>query len=111
MADRIYIIGHVNPDTDSIAAAMGYAWLLKEREGLDTVAARAGAINPQTTWILKRLGLEPPFYSRMHHPDLRLSLNDWIQSPKIVHYGMPGRLPTARVELHQSSQMMECLLD
>ena len=27
----------------------------------DTVAARAGAINPQTTWILKRLGLEAPF--------------------------------------------------
>jgi manganese-dependent inorganic pyrophosphatase len=39
---------------------MGYAWLLKEREALDTVAARAGAINPQTTWILKRLGLEAP---------------------------------------------------
>jgi manganese-dependent inorganic pyrophosphatase len=39
---------------------MGYAWLLKERDGLDTVAARAGAINPQTTWILKRLELDPP---------------------------------------------------
>ncbi|HEX9090565.1 MAG TPA: DHH family phosphoesterase, partial [Anaerolineales bacterium] len=60
MADRIYVIGHVNPDTDSIAAAMGYAWLLKEREGMDTVAARAGAVNPQTTWILKRLSLEAP---------------------------------------------------
>jgi len=60
MADRIYIIGHVNPDTDSIASAMGYAWLLKERDALDTVAARAGAINPQTTWILRRLGLDPP---------------------------------------------------
>jgi len=61
MADRVYVIGHVNPDTDSIAAAMGYAWLLKERDGTDTVAARAGATNPQTTWILKRLELEPPF--------------------------------------------------
>ncbi|PWB52379.1 MAG: hypothetical protein C3F13_11485 [Anaerolineales bacterium] len=61
MADRVYVIGHVNPDTDSIAAAMGYAWLLRERDGMDTIAARAGAINPQTTWILKRLGLEPPF--------------------------------------------------
>lgn len=61
MADRTYVIGHVNPDTDSIAAAMGYAWLLRERDGIETVAARAGAINPQTTWILKRLGLEAPF--------------------------------------------------
>jgi manganese-dependent inorganic pyrophosphatase len=55
-----YVIGHVNPDTDSIASAMGYAWLLRERDGEDVIAARAGAINPQTTWILKRLGLEPP---------------------------------------------------
>ena len=27
MPDQIYVIGHVNPDTDSIASAMGYAWL------------------------------------------------------------------------------------
>jgi len=60
MVDRIYVIGHVNPDTDSIAAAVGYAWLLRERDGVDAMAARAGAINPQTTWVLKRLGLEAP---------------------------------------------------
>ncbi|TLN04337.1 hypothetical protein FDZ74_14265, partial [bacterium] len=56
----IYVIGHVNPDTDSIAAATGYAWLLRERDGSDTVAARAGAINAQTSWVLKHLGLEAP---------------------------------------------------
>ncbi len=61
MPDRIYVIGHVNPDTDSIASAMGYAWLLRQRDGLDTIAARAGAVNPQTAWVLKRLDLEPPF--------------------------------------------------
>ncbi|MFZ5910982.1 MAG: DHHA2 domain-containing protein [Chloroflexota bacterium] len=58
--DQIYVIGHVNPDTDSIAAALGYAWCLREREGLDAIAARAGAINPQTAWVLKKLGLEAP---------------------------------------------------
>ncbi|NPV85158.1 MAG: hypothetical protein HPY45_04000 [Anaerolineae bacterium] len=56
----IYVIGHVNPDTDSIASAMGYAWLLKERDGLDVLAARAGSINPQTMWALRRLNLEAP---------------------------------------------------
>jgi manganese-dependent inorganic pyrophosphatase len=56
----IYVIGHVNPDTDSIASAMGYAWLLHERDGAETVAARAGAINPQTSWILRRLDMDPP---------------------------------------------------
>jgi manganese-dependent inorganic pyrophosphatase len=56
----IYVIGHVNPDMDSIAAALGYAWLLKERDGLNTIAARAGAINPQTAWVLKFLKVDPP---------------------------------------------------
>jgi len=56
----IYVIGHVNPDTDTIASAVGYAWLLNQRDGEDTIAARAGPINPQTTWVLKKLGLEPP---------------------------------------------------
>jgi manganese-dependent inorganic pyrophosphatase len=60
MTDPIYVVGHVNPDTDSIASAMGYAWLLRERDGLDTVAARAGAINLQTSWALKYFGLETP---------------------------------------------------
>lgn len=58
--DRTYVIGHVNPDTDSIASAVGYAWLLRERDGNDVVAARAGPVNPQTSWVLKRLGLEAP---------------------------------------------------
>jgi len=58
--NQTFVIGHVNPDTDSIAAALGYAWCLRERDGVDTVAARAGAINPQTAWVLKKLELDPP---------------------------------------------------
>ena len=57
---QTYVIGHVNPDTDSIASAMGYAWFLHELNGEDVQAARAGAINPQTSWVLKRLGMEAP---------------------------------------------------
>jgi manganese-dependent inorganic pyrophosphatase len=60
MPDQIYVLGHINPDTDSIAAAMGYAWLLRERDGANTIAARAGALNPQTSWVLKTLGVEAP---------------------------------------------------
>src|SRR5215211_2223152 len=60
MQRKIYVIGHVNPDTDSIASAMGYAWLLRERDRMDTVAARAGALNPQSAWVLKQLSLEAP---------------------------------------------------
>jgi manganese-dependent inorganic pyrophosphatase len=57
---KTYVIGHVNPDTDSIASAMGYAWLLRQRDGVDTIAARAGALNPQSAWVLKQLKLEAP---------------------------------------------------
>jgi len=60
MENRTYVIGHVNPDTDSIAAAIGYAWLLQERDSLDAVAARAGALNMQTLWVLERLKLDAP---------------------------------------------------
>ncbi|GAB4500220.1 MAG: putative manganese-dependent inorganic diphosphatase [Anaerolineales bacterium] len=61
MPDQIYVVGHINPDTDSIASAMGYAWLLRERDGANTIAARAGALNAQTSWVLKTLGLEAPY--------------------------------------------------
>jgi manganese-dependent inorganic pyrophosphatase len=60
MLEQTYVVGHINPDTDSIASAMGYAWLLRERDGVNAVAARAGALNPQTSWALKTLGLDAP---------------------------------------------------
>jgi manganese-dependent inorganic pyrophosphatase len=60
MSGRIFVVGHINPDTDSVASAMGYAWLLRERDKVDTIAARAGALNAQTSWVLKTLNIEPP---------------------------------------------------
>lgn len=61
MRQPIYVIGHVNPDTDSIASAIGYAWLIRERDGLDTVAARSGVINKQTAWVLEYLKVDVPY--------------------------------------------------
>lgn len=60
MNQPIYVVGHQNPDTDSIASAMGYAWLIKERDGENVIAARAGACNPQTLWVLNHLHLDMP---------------------------------------------------
>ncbi len=62
MVTPIHVIGHVNPDTDAIASALGYAWLLRERDGKNAIAARAGALSAQTSWVLKTLGLDPPQY-------------------------------------------------
>ncbi len=57
--NAIYVVGHVNPDTDAIASAMGYAWLLQD-QGQNAIAARAGHLNPQTTWVLNHLKIEQP---------------------------------------------------
>ncbi|NLE83131.1 MAG: CBS domain-containing protein [Chloroflexi bacterium] len=59
-SEQIYVTGHINPDTDSIASAVGYAWLLNERDGEPTMPTRAGAINMQTSFVLRTLGIEPP---------------------------------------------------
>jgi len=59
-SDKIYVTGHINPDSDSIASAIGYAWLLAERDGLPTVASRAGAVNMQTAFILNTLEIDAP---------------------------------------------------
>jgi manganese-dependent inorganic pyrophosphatase len=58
--NRTYVIGHVNPDTDSIASAIGYAWFLQESSGENAIAARAGQPNPQSSWVLERLKIDPP---------------------------------------------------
>jgi len=58
--NEVYVIGHVNPDTDAVASAIGYAWLLQERDGINAIPARSGAINRQTAWVLRTLEMEPP---------------------------------------------------
>ncbi len=58
--DPYYVIGHKNPDTDSIASAIGYAWLLREHDNLDAVAARAGALNAQSKFALGHFQVESP---------------------------------------------------
>jgi len=59
-AGVVYVIGHRNPDTDTIATALGYAWLLATRDGLNCRPARAGEVNAQTVFALKRFNVEPP---------------------------------------------------
>ena len=68
MNKNVYVIGHRNPDTDSIASAIAYA-ALKRQTGLPgAVAAMAGMPNPQTRYILDRLGMDDPLYLADVHP-------------------------------------------
>jgi hypothetical protein len=56
----VYVIGHRNPDTDSICSAIAYAHLLRQTHLPDAVAACCGEVNPRTQFVLSRAGVEPP---------------------------------------------------
>ena len=56
----VYVIGHRNPDTDSICSAIAYAHFLRQTHLPDAVAACCGEVNPRTQFVLSRAGLEPP---------------------------------------------------
>jgi manganese-dependent inorganic pyrophosphatase len=58
---RIYVTGHRNPDTDSIASAVGYAELKRRIDPRNEyVPVRLGELNAQTRWVLERSGADEP---------------------------------------------------
>ena len=60
---KIYIIGHKNPDTDSICSAIAYADIKNRvNNGCKYSAKRAGQINEATEYVLKKFGVEAPGY-------------------------------------------------
>lgn len=59
-AKKTYVIGHKNPDTDSICSAIAYANLKRQISDDNYRAKRAGVINEETQYILDRFGVEPP---------------------------------------------------
>jgi len=57
----VYVSGHRHPDTDSIAAAIGYAELKGRLDpNNDYVPVRLGDCNAQTRWVLERSGVAEP---------------------------------------------------
>ena len=62
--NEIYVLGHKNPDTDSIVAAMAYAALRNALGDREYVAARLGHINDETQRMLNRFGFKSPLYVR-----------------------------------------------
>lgn len=88
----IYVVGHKNPDTDSICSAIAYANLkniLNKDEEQVYVAARAGAMNPETEYVLKKFQAESPVYIS----DVMTQVRDMeIRETK----GVPGSLSLKR---------------
>lgn len=57
---KVYVVGHKNPDTDSICSAIAYANLKREITGREYVAKRAGQINEETQYVLHKFHVEAP---------------------------------------------------
>ena len=70
--NKIYVVGHKNPDTDSICSAIAYAALKKELTGKHYVARRAGRLNEETQYVLEYFGVEVPKLLS----DLRVQVRD-----------------------------------
>ena len=60
---KVWVVGHRNPDTDSVCAAITYANLKNTIAGNDIyIPKRAGEINAETSYVLNRFGVEAPEY-------------------------------------------------
>ena len=61
MPNKVYVIGHKNPDTDSVCAAVGYAYLKNAlSKGTVYEPKKAGTLNAETRYVLERFGVEEP---------------------------------------------------
>lgn len=73
----MYVLGHKNPDSDSICSAIGYAALLRLQGQPEAVAARQGVLRRETSFILERFGIPPPVLIT----DLRPRVADVMTTP------------------------------
>ena len=60
MSSPIFVVGHQNPDTDAICAALGYAAYLQEIRGVEANAICCGTIPERTQWVLDQTSLAAP---------------------------------------------------
>jgi manganese-dependent inorganic pyrophosphatase len=85
----IYVTGHRNPDTDSIAAAVGYAELKRRLDPHNEyVPVRLGEMNEQTRWVLERSGAPAPELL----PHILLRVSDVMRTRfPLARHGEPVR--------------------
>ncbi len=80
MVRKTYVIGHRNPDTDSIVSAIAYAELKRQKGLAACYPARAGKLTPQTEYILDRFGIPAPEYL----PDLVPKVGYFLTEPAVT---------------------------
>ena len=70
--NKVYVVGHKNPDTDSICSAIAYADLKSKITGEDYSPRRAGQLNEETQYVLDHFQVEAPKLLS----DLRVQVKD-----------------------------------
>ena len=70
-AHKVVVIGHRNPDTDSICSAIAYAELKNKTSDLVCEPRRAGKMNQETEFVLKKFGVKPPRMCTDVNPTIR----------------------------------------
>lgn len=79
---KVYVVGHKNPDTDSICSAIAYADLKSKISDETYIARRAGMLNEETQYILNRFGVEEP--KLLSHVYLQVKDVDVNRTPGIA---------------------------
>jgi manganese-dependent inorganic pyrophosphatase len=74
--ERIFVVGHRNPDTDSVCSAIAYAELCRLQGKRNVFPGRAGHLNRQTEFVLDSLGQQPPVLLTDVYPRLRDTVDD-----------------------------------
>ena len=80
MPNSLYVLGHKNPDSDSIFSAIGYTALLHAQGRTNAAAARQGDLRPETAYVLERFGVQAPRLVT----DVRARVADVMTSPAVT---------------------------
>ena len=101
-AHKVVVIGHRNPDTDSICSAIAYAELKNKTSDLVCEARRAGKMNQETEFVLKKFGVKPPRMCTDVNPKIRDV--DYREMP-----GIPGSTSLRRAWKIMRDQQIDTL--
>ena len=101
-AHKVVVIGHRNPDTDSICSAIAYAELKNKTSDLICEPRRAGKMNQETEFVLKKFGVRPPRMCTDVNPKIRDV--DYREMP-----GIPGSTSLRRAWEIMRDQQIDTL--
>jgi len=99
MPRKIFVVGHKNPDTDSIVSAIAYARLLQLQGETNVIPARQGEVWAETRYVVDRFDLPLPVLMDSVRPTARdvMTTNPVAGSPKESAYTVGRQLRGRRI--------------